>query len=106
MKWYHPLQVGESVRDSKRKVIRKIKKCSPFTGAYLICLPSNSQNLLDLIPARELAQKDYPKENLRVIGIAGSKDEAIEMVSELVVRTLKAQNNTDVYSYLKGQWRR
>ena len=44
---------------------------------YIITFPSNEENLLDIIPTRELLQKGYPKKNLHIIAVAGNYDEAL-----------------------------
>ena len=68
---------------------------------YVITFPSNSDNLLDMIPTRELLQKGYPKKNLHIIGIAGSYDEAVGLVVKIIEETYDNTGTTDVYSYLK-----
>lgn len=101
MKWYKDLFVGESVTGKIKKIKWKVEHNAGMLHTYVITFPSNSDNLLDMIPTRELLQKGYPKKNLHIIGIAGNYDEAVELVVKIIEETYDNTGTTDVYSYLK-----
>ena len=54
MKWYEDLFVGESVTGKIKKIKWKIEHNAGMLHTYIITFPSNEENLLDIIPTREL----------------------------------------------------
>ena len=105
MKWYKNLYLGEGVQDHATKIINRIKKNKPTIDVYVIALASNADNQLDLIPSWELLQKGYPKENLRIIGLAQGKQEALQVVTDLVDEAYQKTGNANVLEYFKQEWR-
>lgn len=106
MKWYNRLYIGESVSNKVDRLKWKIDHNVPSLRTievHLITFASNPKNLLDIVPARELLQKAYPKKNMHVIGIAGNYDEAIDLVQEIIQETVQATGNVDVWNYLKEE---
>ncbi len=47
----------------------------------------NWENILDIIPTRELLQKGYPHKNLHIIAVAGNYDEALLLAYDIVKET-------------------
>lgn len=84
MIWYDKLYVGESIIHKTNKVRWKIRHNAGQINIYVITLPSNRDNLLDIIPSQELLQKAYPKKNLYIIGLAKGYEEAIELAGSIV----------------------
>lgn len=103
MKWHEDLYAGESVRKKQKKVKWKIMHNAGQLRVYVITLASNRDNLLDIIPSRELLQKHYPKKNLYVVGLAGNYDEALELAGHIVSDVYKATGGFDIRSYV---WRK
>jgi hypothetical protein len=65
MKWYDNLYVGESIKGKEKRIKWKIEHRAGMVSIYVITFASNPDNLLDMIPARELMQKAYPKDDLQ-----------------------------------------
>ena len=105
MKWYKDLYLGNIDAQDAKNVIRKIKLNKYVSDIYVISFSSNAMNLLDIIPGWELCQKAYPKEQVRVIGLALGKESATELVRLIVDETYQITGHTDVRQYLKGKWR-
>ena len=101
MKWYRNLYVGESIAEKSEKVKRKILRGALQVQIYVITLPSNQQNLLDIIPAREIQQKYYPKRDLYVIGLAKGREEAEQVVAGLLSEVYFKTGGFDLRAYLK-----
>ncbi len=101
MKWYKNLYLGETIAPKARRVINKIKKKQLTPDVYIIALASNSENLLDIIPARELLQPGYPAENIRIIGLAQGKKEAVELVTAIVDEVYQKTGQVKIQEYLK-----
>ena len=78
MKWYSDLYVSESIGKNVNKIKWKINHNAGTINTYVIALPSNPDNLLDMIPTYELMQKAYPKKNIHIIGLAKGYEEGIK----------------------------
>lgn len=105
MKWYKNLYLGEGVETKAREIINKIKKNKPTIDVYVIALASNPENQLDVIPSWELLQKGYPKDRLRIIGLAQGKKEALQLVTDLVDEVYQKTGDVKILPYLKEEWR-
>ena len=101
MKWYRNLYVGESIAGKSEKVKRKILRGALQVQIYVITLPSNQQNLLDIIPVREIQQKYYPKKDLYVIGLAKGREEAEQVAADLLSEVYFKTGGFDLITYLK-----
>lgn len=105
MKWYKNLYVGEGIKPKAKQIINRIKKNKPTIDVYVIALASNPENQLDIIPSMELLQKGYPTEQIRVIGLAKGKAEALQIVTSLVDEIYQKTGDVKVLDYLKNEWR-
>uniref|UniRef100_UPI0040560523 hypothetical protein n=1 Tax=Agathobacter sp. TaxID=2021311 RepID=UPI0040560523 len=105
MKWYHNLFLGEKAAPKYKQTVRKIKNRKLTPNIYVIAFPSNPQNLLDIIPTWELMQSGYPKEHVRIIGIADGKREAFEVTRQIVDEVYQKTGTTNVKEYLLAEWR-
>jgi hypothetical protein len=101
MKWYDNLYVGESLKGKEKRIRWKIEHRAGTVSIYVIAFASNPDNLLDMIPARELMQRAYPKENLRIIGLAKGYKEGLSVITRIIDETYRATGDVDVYTYLK-----
>ncbi len=98
MKFYHNLYVGESVQK-----VNKVK-WKLYTGAgqfniYLVTLAANSDQL-NIMHCSLLKQKHFDRKNLCVVGLAGSKGEAYQLVGKMLADTLMAGMEGDIKGYL------
>lgn len=101
MKWYRNLYAGDSVTGKIKRIKWKINHNAGTVSVYVIAFPSNPDNLLDIIPARDLMQKAYPKKNMTIIGLAKGYGEALELVRRIVDDTYRNTGAVDVKAYLK-----
>ena len=85
MIWYDDLFVGESISPRRKKrIIRKVNRRSLLGGEYLLTLASNLDNLIDIINARVIRQRYYPKKEMVVVGLAGDYEEAMLLAGEII----------------------
>lgn len=101
MRWYKDLYTGESIRRRQKKVKWKILHNAGQLHVYVITLASNPENLLDIIPSRELLQKRYPSRTLCVVGLAGSYEEALEVAGHIVSEVYSATGEFDIRGYIR-----
>ncbi len=85
MKWYKNLYVGRKASRRRRRIVASCKIGKPQLGTYMITLPVNDSNSLEIYPSHILLQKHYKKKNLFVVGIALERDEAYEVMQEILM---------------------
>ena len=104
MKWYKKLYLGENAEKSRYKVFGRIKTNKFSFNTYLIVLPSNKENLLDIISANMLLQPYFKKkenrDHLYVLGIADGKDEALEVVRTIIDEVYTNTGSFNISGYL------
>lgn len=100
MIWHENLYVGESIVHKTNKIKWKICHNAGQLSIYVITLASNEQNLLDIIPAQELMQKGYPKQNLYIVGLAKGYGEAVEVAVSIVDEVYTNTGTFAIRSYL------
>lgn len=103
MTWYEDLYVGDSIVHKTKKIKWKICHNAGQLNIYVITLASNEKNLLDIIPARELLQKAYPKRALHIVGLAKGYDEAVEVAASIVDEVYRQTGAFGIRSYLAGK---
>lgn len=84
MRWYHGLYTGEMARPRRFRIVAGVKAGRLQDNVYLLTLPSNPQNLLDIYPAWVLRQKYFRKADLLVVGIALGYREAVELAAKIM----------------------
>lgn len=98
MKFYKRLYVGESIRDPesvKNGLLQNQLQFSVFVIAV-----SSSEDQLDIVDSKMLLQPFWDKENLLVVGLAGSRDEAIRLVISMTERVVRETGGADIKHYL------
>ena len=100
---YHPkLYLGDSINEKKLDKIKKKLESKPLTtGVFLITMSQNSYDQLDIFSARFLVQRYYMKNPPYVVGIAGSHEEAVAMVEQLVQECLNVRGDCALKEYLQ-----
>lgn len=100
MKWYKKLYVGDIAREKKHTMIGKIRFRRFQRDAYLITLPSNGNNLLDIYPSYVLLQKAYKGQELFVVGLACGYEEALEVTRRVVEDVYQNTGGFDVRAFV------
>lgn len=85
MKWYNNLYVGENAKKRKHKIIMRALRHKPQAGVYMITLPVNEKDALEIYPSYILLQKHYRKKDMFVVGIGEGRDEALCVVQEIIM---------------------
>lgn len=100
---YRPdLYLGESIKGKKlEKIKKKLEKTPLFSGVFLVALSRNPSDQLELYAGKELAQSYYKKNPPYVVGIAGSREEAMRLVEKIVAECLQARGDCELKEYLR-----
>lgn len=104
MQFMGSLYVGEKLSSTEYKIVEKVHKGKVVPNLYLIVLSNNPDNMLDVIPEKEIMQKYYPKDGMRIVGIAEGKKEAFGLVQVMIEESLSETGSADVRGFLKCKW--
>lgn len=94
MLWNNRLYVGEKAEPHKKTIVKKIKNNKVQLGIYVLALPVNNENVMDIYPAQVLMQKHFRKSNQLIVGIAKGRDEALELMMQMITDSI---NETGSY---------
>lgn len=83
LKWIKDYTVSERIRDPE-KVRRKIDAGEAVPGIFLITKSYNEHNLLEIVPAISLVQRNACAMCPEIIGMAKGKEDAMEMVQNIL----------------------
>lgn len=99
---YHPrLYLGESIQEKKlNKIKRKLESRPLLSGVVLIAISRNASDQLEIYEARQLVQSYYRNNPPYVVGIAGSREEAVNMVESLAKECLEKRGDCALKEYL------
>lgn len=96
MKWYKDLLVGSSVKKRMDEIIKAVSEKQHAKGTVFILLPQNENNMYDIIEDRFLLQEYYREKELYCVGVAASKKEAANMVSDLLAKNQERHGTVKV----------
>lgn len=80
MRWYNDLYVGHRAMDNRQKIIDNINNGKPQFNKYVLALPFNDSDVLDIYPSYILLQKRYRNSELMIIGIADGIEETYDLI--------------------------
>ena len=69
-------------------------------GVWLLTLPSNQQNNLDVIPADLLLQPAVRRNCPMIVGLAVSREEAFELVEAIALETYRETGEVKIREWL------
>ena len=100
MKWYTDLYLGKSITRRYRMLQYKITHKKIHPTAYLITLAQKDGRILEIIPSTCLLQRVWPDNNLFILGMAGSRKEAIDLAGEILIEVYREHGDFDLRSWL------
>ena len=92
---------GDSLHNKKDTILNKIQNRKMRRGLYCISLPTNKRNILDIYRYNELLQPALQAEEIHVVGLASSREEAIGMIMDMLEEVYHATDGFDVAAYYK-----
>ncbi|MDE6926347.1 MAG: hypothetical protein K2P59_14000, partial [Acetatifactor sp.] len=82
------------------KIKKKLEKRPLLSGVFLIAVSANPSDQLDIFESGQLVQSYYEKNPPYVIGIAGSRGEAVALVEQIVQECLRERGDCALKEYL------
>ncbi len=98
MKFYKYLYVGDTVTDPAR--IRRRLKLHAGVNAYVIAM-AKGPDQLEIYHTGYLKQRYYRAHPPIIVGIASSRQEAVEIVVQITQECLDTTGNCNLREYLK-----
>ena len=103
MNWYEKLYIGKTVKKGREALIRSVEKGSRFSGLWVLMLPLQETNQLEIVPAWNLKFWLRKTESAWIVGIAGSKEEAVTLVEEIVQDVLRETGGAGLRAWFLAQ---
>ncbi len=100
MTWYDDLFLGPECRPRYKTIQYRIDHRMAHPGVYLVTLPTREGEVLEIIPSAQLLQKAYPTEDLFIIGMAFTHDDAVALIERIIAETFDMRGDVDVAAYL------
>ena len=102
LKWYEGYYIEEGIKNPDR-IRESIDRRKPEPGIYLLTLSDNPDNLMEIVPAMLLVQKNLYRLCPRIIGMARSKDSAVQLAQSVIEQTYQATGNFNVEEFLNSR---
>ncbi len=99
MKFYDRLYVGESITDPEKVKWKLLHNAGQFS-VYVIAL-AQSDDQLDIFHCAQLKQRYYDRENLFIVGLAGSREEAVGLVVAMTEEVVEKTGEADIRGYIQ-----
>lgn len=99
MKLCKKLYFGECALEQKKEILSYIKRRKWQFGIYVITLSENEENLLDVYETIQFEQNYYKKKKLSIVGVAVGREEAFELVGEIINDVFKKTGAFNVKDY-------
>lgn len=103
MRWYDDLYIGYNLLEKRDKVVKNIKKGKSMFNKYVLTLPMNDYDVLDIYPSYVLMQKWYRYSDMVVVGIAEGKEEAMDMMQLIIMDCFQDTGGLKVKEYILEQ---
>lgn len=98
MKFYKNLYVGDTIKDPA-KIRRKLKKYAKLNNVYLITYMAENRQL-EIYHCLMLQQYYYKENPPYIIGIAGSQEEAAQIICRIAEESMSKIGKADLVEYL------
>jgi len=100
MRFYKYLYVQEELEKKRDKIISKLKEKKILLSCHIVALASSGKNQFDIYSSKYLFQPGFPTEDLFVVAIVKSHEDAIEFVEKLLKDVYNETKRTDMRSYI------
>lgn len=101
--WYKDLYMDQKVQENPGRCRHHVERCAGslkksmskfWKGYYAITLPSNENNLFDIMDTRQLFFRRYAHLDLYIVGLAKNYDSAVELLQQILLENANEQDLT------------
>lgn len=100
MKFYKKLYIGDTIKNPD-KIKRKLKKYAKLTNVYVIAYMEMDRRI-EIFHSMMLLQPYYKDNPPYVIGLAGSIEEANNLICRITEEAVRETETADLIAYLFG----
>lgn len=100
MKFYCNLYLGETIEKKKNYLIRRLEKGKILLGIYVIVLPLDEKNQMEIFDSGMLMQKYFHREERFVVGIASGFDEALDLTLRITEEVYEETGGADLKTFI------
>ena len=96
------LYFGEGVASNDFEKLRKKLLTTPLlTNVFLLTLPENDSDQIDLISSRLLVQGYFGEHPIKIVGIAGDREDAVSLVLKITEDCVALRKDCMLKEFLK-----
>ena len=100
MRYLKDLYVSEELKGREEEIIEHLEKKEFQFRVYLIALPENERNQLEIYHSGMLNQTWYREKDVFVVGLAKGYLQALELVRKIAQETVDKTGNADIRQYI------
>lgn len=97
--WAEKLYIGKKLKKKKDGAIASISSRKLAPGVYCIAFASNPDNLFDIMDVNQLLFPHYNKTDVKIVGLAKGKEEAISLVHDMLLEVYNKTGSFNVRAY-------
>lgn len=101
IKWCPKLYLDPVTEKKQKKIKRRMERQKINLRVYCIALASNEKNLLDIYCSNELLFQYYKSKEMTIIGLASSKESAVELVGNIINDVYQQTGSLDVRTFFQ-----
>lgn len=94
------LYIGKSVYKKRRMIKWKLKHFSSLLSLYVLIIPENENEQLEIMHAGFLRQRYYKQHPPLIAGFSGSYHEAVLMIKDLTDKALEETGSANIRAYI------
>jgi len=102
MKWYKEIYLGNVPKKKIEKIKFRLKHNVLLPSIYIVTLSLSETEQLDIIPARELLQKAYPKKELFIVGIAKNQEDSFCLIQRIVEDVFQKDKAVNIRKFFRA----
>lgn len=103
IEWYKNLYVSPSAGKQKKKIMWKVTHKAGLLDTYLIILPHNGNNQLEILNSSQLLQRHYNDLTTYVVGIAVGYEEALSLIELMVNDIMIEKQEKNMRNYFERE---
>lgn len=100
MRYCRRLFWSEGLEEKKETIIRKLNANRLQWDLFVVTLPEEEKNQLEIYNSAQFLQPAYPVEDYLVVGIAKGYDAAVELVEGIVEEVYRKTGGADIRSFI------
>lgn len=101
VRWHSRIYLGEGFKERYENIRRDVEEGKTDPKVYLVTLSSNPYEQLDIFSSNMFAEALRIDRERVVVGLAGSKEEAFELVALMAFDALSSAGKVDFRSYFE-----